>query len=157
VIFSFTLSLFTFCLLAPFHCCLSHVGISTILNTTTTSSDTDVETSTTFRSATRRLRHTPATSRPKYERLCMILIDCRLVGLFFGDSFCTILCSADCVTDLGSLHMGKVDRVHCLKCVYVIYVYIYLFIVYIYVKSWLHPSFHRFVCYCRAKLCFTPF
>ena len=125
MIFSVTFSLFTSCLLAPFYCCLSHIGISTILNTTTTSSDTGVEMSTTFRSGTRRLRPTPATSRPKYGSFCMLLIDCRLVGRFFGDSVCTILCSGYFVTVLDLLHMGKVKSVHCLKCVYVLYIYRY--------------------------------
>jgi len=145
-----------FCLLAPSYCCLSHVGISTILNMTTTSSDTDVEMNTTFRSAMRRLRHTPATSRPKYESLCMILIDCRLVGHSFGDSFLyysvpSRLC--------GRSYIWARWTESTVWSVYMLYIYlfIYLFVVYIFMKSWLHSSFHMFVCHCRANLRFTPF
>jgi hypothetical protein len=58
----------------------------------------------------------------------MLVIDCRLVGRSFGDCVCTVLCPGDCGTVRDSLHMGKVDSVHCLKSVFVLYIYIYIYI-----------------------------
>ena len=142
------------------HCCLSHVGISTILNTTTTSSDTDGATSTTFRSATRRLRPTPGTSRPKYGCFLHASNCLPLGGAFFGDSVYTILCPDHCVTILDSLRISYVDSVYCLKCECVSVCVCVCVCVRMYTRhfgSWLHSSLQMTVYHCTLSPCFTSF